>query len=126
MYYSVPAENGFFTINPNGQIRTIRSLDYESAKYHYLLVTASDGGISSRSTVINITIAVEDQEDMVPVFPNKLYEANVPENEVGYKVAKVEVSVVIAYTLSDMLWLNSGDVQQMVIARYGGRVQPTP
>ena len=92
----------FFSIGANnGQIRTIQPLDYETSRFHYLLVTASDGGISSRKTVVNITIIVEDQEDMTPIFPNKLYEASVPENEEGYLVAQVLVRHLAVYILYD-------------------------
>ena len=58
---------------------------------HELLVTAYDSSASSRSTVTAVTINVEDEEDMVPVFPNNLYNSMVPENEVNYLIATVEV-----------------------------------
>lgn len=90
----MPEGNGFFSIGAdNGQIRTIKPLDYETAKVHYLLVTATDTGVNSRSTVANVTVLVEDVEDVLPVFPQRLYTAEVPENERDYLVTTVEVSI---------------------------------
>ena len=75
----------------DGEIRTIRALDYEAARSHNLMVTASDSAPDQRSTTVNVTIYVTDTEDVLPVFPTKQYVANVPENAVDYTVATVEV-----------------------------------
>ena len=77
----------------NGQIRTIRPLDFETGKVHYVLIEARDTAPDSRSTVLNVTINVEDVEDMTPVFVQNLYEVTVPENERDYLVAEVEVII---------------------------------
>ena len=83
----------FFTIGEtNGQIRTSKPLDYEDQKEHILLVTATDTGFNQRATVVPVTIKVTDVEDVLPVFPTKLYVAQVPENKPGYLVTTVEVS----------------------------------
>ena len=94
--YLVPEGNGFFSIDENGQIRTIKPLDFEASRVHYLLVTARDTGINSRSTVANVTIQVEDVEDVLPVFPKREYTAQVPENERDYLITTVEVSYIIS------------------------------
>ena len=75
----------------SGQIRTLKGLNYEAAKSHTLLVTARDLGVASRSSLLNITINVEDIEDVIPVFPTNLYTASVPENARDYEVVTVQV-----------------------------------
>ena len=57
-----------------------------------MLIEARDAAPDSRATVLNVTISVEDVEDMTPVFAERLYEASVPENERDYLVAEVEVN----------------------------------
>ena len=87
-----PPGHRFFTIGEtNGQIRTSKPLDYETEKEHILLVTATDSGNDQRATVVPVTINVVDVEDVVPIFPKRLYLAQVPENEVNYLVATLEV-----------------------------------
>ena len=84
----------YFSIGSNnGQIRTTRALDYEEQKELHLMVTAKDGGQNSRETVVDVTIQVEDEEDVIPVFPERLYTAQVPENEDNFLVTTVEVSL---------------------------------
>ena len=90
--YSLPANTTLFSIGAtNGQIRTAVPLDYETAKSHQLLVMAEDSAPDSRTTVIPITVFVEDVEDQTPVFVERLYLANVPENAISYKVTQVKV-----------------------------------
>ena len=95
--YFVPEGNGLFSIGQdNGQIRTLKPLDYEKAKVHYLLVTAMDGGVNPRYTTVNVTINVEDTEDMIPFFTKRLYTAEVAENKRDTLITTVEVSTYYA------------------------------
>ena len=91
----------FFSIGEeNGQIRTIKPLDYETAKLHKLMVTAADSGVHARMTSIEVIVQVEDVEDVVPVFPVRVYTAQVPENAVNYAVVTVEVSKISVFITS--------------------------
>ena len=66
-------------------------MDYETQKVYHLMVTARDTAPDPRSSTANVTIFVEDQEDMVPIFEENLYIANVPENRNGFEVTTVQV-----------------------------------
>ena len=82
----------FFTIDTNnGNIRTSQALDFERQQVHYLMVTARDGGASSRSTNLNVTVLVRDVEDVLPVFPERTINVKVPENEQNYVIARLVV-----------------------------------
>ena len=67
-------------------------MDYETAQVHHLIVTASDSGINKHSSTITVTIQVEDTEDVIPIFVENQYKAQVPENQANYLVATVQVS----------------------------------
>ena len=59
---------------------------------YYLLVVASDSGLSSRSTTLNVTINVEDRQDVFPIFPIRNYVADILENQdPGTEVIQLEV-----------------------------------
>jgi len=55
------------------------------------MVTARDGGASSRSTNLNVTVLVRDVEDVLPVFPERTINVKVPENEQNYVIARLVV-----------------------------------
>ena len=74
-------------------MRTARGLDYETKKEYQLLVVASDKAPNPRSTTLKITIKVKDRADSFPIFIQRQYEGNAPENKAGYDIVKVTVSI---------------------------------
>ena len=54
-------------------------------------VIATDNGLPPLFSTSLVTILVEDTNDILPVFNESLYEADVPENEANYPIVTVEV-----------------------------------
>ena len=82
----------FFTIDAEtGEIRTVRGLDRERQPLHLLQVTAADSAPDRRRAILNVSIAVQDVQDVIPIFTEHLYVADVPENEANYEVITVQV-----------------------------------
>ena len=91
-YRKSPVFCRLFQINEDtGEIRTSQALDREAAKTHQLYVTATDMAADPRTAVANVTIVVEDVDDVTPVFSQSSYEASVPENRGNFEVVTVEV-----------------------------------
>jgi len=78
--YSVPYESPFEIDNISGKISTKLALDFEMNQVHYVVVTAQDGGKVPRLATATATVLVQDISDETPYFPQKVYEAVVPEN----------------------------------------------
>ena len=78
--YSVPFESPFEIDNVSGKISTKLALDFEMNQVHYVVVTAQDGGKVPRLATATATVLVQDISDETPYFPQKVYEATVPEN----------------------------------------------
>ncbi|XP_059845920.1 protocadherin-10-like [Hypanus sabinus] len=57
-----------------------RPLDREKQATHKLGLLAKDGGIPAQTGGADIIIAVQDENDNAPVFPNSVYRINLPEN----------------------------------------------
>lgn len=45
------------------------------------MVTAQDGAADPRLSTATVTVLVSDMGDELPVFPQRVYEASVPENK---------------------------------------------
>ncbi|XP_041440520.1 protocadherin Fat 3 isoform X2 [Xenopus laevis] len=73
----------FFAINPKtGLITTTsRKLDREQQAEHFLEVTVSDGGPSSKQSTVWLVIEVLDENDNKPQFPEKVYQIKLPERD---------------------------------------------
>ncbi|KAK2720823.1 cadherin-99C-like isoform X2 [Artemia franciscana] len=88
--YSV-VPNDLIRIDPvSGELSTTRSLDYEKEQEIILEVIATDNGLPPLFSTSLVTILVEDTNDILPVFNESLYEADVPENEANYPIVTVE------------------------------------
>ncbi|XP_063784912.1 protocadherin gamma-B1-like isoform X34 [Pseudophryne corroboree] len=82
---------GIFTIHPtNGEIKTIKYLDFEVTKKYELSVQAKDGGgLVAHS---NVLIEVTDENDNVPEISITSFSTPIPEDcEPGTMIALIEV-----------------------------------
>ncbi|XP_075054823.1 protocadherin Fat 3 isoform X5 [Mixophyes fleayi] len=73
----------FFAINARtGLITTTsRKLDREQQAEHFLEVTVSDGGTSSKQSTVWVVVQVLDENDNKPQFPEKVYQIKLPERD---------------------------------------------
>ncbi|KAM4700502.1 protocadherin Fat 3 isoform 2-T2 [Discoglossus pictus] len=73
----------FFAINSKtGLITTTsRKLDREQQSEHFLEVTVSDGGPSSKQSTVWVVVQVLDENDNKPQFPEKVYQIKLPERD---------------------------------------------
>lgn len=81
----------------SGVLTVIQPLDYETKTVYHLSVVARDSAPDARSTTATVTVSVIDIQDNVPIFVSTLYEATVPENAAGFKVADVIVGGLYLY-----------------------------
>ncbi|OCT84484.1 cadherin-1-like [Xenopus laevis] len=87
--------NQMFTIDSqNGLISVVSTgLDREKNPVYTLTIQAADGEFGKdRTTTATAVIVVTDTNDNPPVFSPIQYNADVPENEVGYEVARLTVT----------------------------------
>ena len=82
------SSTGFEIDQTTGEIRILRSLDYEEAQRHVLTVLATDlADLQAQATVV---VNVLDRNDHTPQFLQPFYEATVPENTaIGSSVLQV-------------------------------------
>lgn len=86
---------------------------------HLLVVTAQDGASDPRLSTATVTVLVSDMGDELPVFPQRVYEASVAENQANALLTVVNatdpdsvpaVSVpscsFLSYTDDDLLIIN--------------------
>ncbi|XP_077984710.1 cadherin EGF LAG seven-pass G-type receptor 2-like isoform X2 [Glandiceps talaboti] len=70
-----------FHIDPqSGLVTTTTVLDRETMASHYFRVTATDGGIPSRTAITVLRVNVQDRNDWSPVFEMSEYQTPVDEN----------------------------------------------
>lgn len=94
--YSIAPENKYspFAVErASGLLTLIRELDFEAESIFYLQIKAIDGGWSSRTGLLNVTVVVMDVNDNPPVFLQAEFTIAVPENsDVGTNVLDVKAS----------------------------------
>ncbi|XP_015246288.1 PREDICTED: protocadherin-23 [Cyprinodon variegatus] len=94
--YSIMAGNKrrFFTLEEKtGLLFLSAPLDYETQRFHRLIVRASDQGIPSLSSTQTLTVEVRDVNDQPPVFSQATYITSVVENkDPGEPVFRVSAS----------------------------------
>ena len=70
-----------FSISPNnGSLKMLSVLDREQQDTYQLIIKAEDKGMPPKSSVMQITVRVKDQNDNDPVFHPKQYQANISES----------------------------------------------
>ncbi len=101
-------ENGEFrfSIQPTGQVTPMFSLelainvstggisvgepgDFEIQQEANFTVIATDQGVPARTGTATLRVYILDENDNAPMFDQTVYQTRVPENEVGYSVARV-------------------------------------
>lgn len=80
--YTLKGGEGKMDIDTSGLILLEKVLDREEQGFYNLTVIASDQGQPVLSTVLNLTVIIDDVNDNTPVFSSNSYEVRVPEDEV--------------------------------------------
>ncbi|XP_043993271.1 protocadherin-15a isoform X3 [Gambusia affinis] len=80
VYYRIVNHPDLFSISANGSIYTKRPLDRELRDQYSLIVEASDGAVDPRRTTVTVLVQILDVDDNSPVFSQRNYVVNVPEN----------------------------------------------
>ncbi|XP_013415882.1 LOW QUALITY PROTEIN: cadherin-related tumor suppressor-like, partial [Lingula anatina] len=83
----------FFKIFPDGVLYIAQELDREAQEIYHLTIKAEDRGTPSRSSFVNVTIHVRDDNDNPPQFTNSSYVMQVYENsEAGTYIGSVSAT----------------------------------
>ena len=70
--YEMSSDNVYFSVErKSGIIRNVRPLDYERMTEHSFEVVAYDGGVIPRSSLVTVTVNVNDRNDNKPIFQHK-------------------------------------------------------
>lgn len=79
--YSILSDFEPFSISPNnGSLKMLSVLDREQQNTYQLTIRAQDKGMPPKSSIMQITVHVRDQNDNNPVFHPKQYQANISES----------------------------------------------
>ncbi|CAG5122525.1 unnamed protein product, partial [Candidula unifasciata] len=73
-------EDKRFGIFPDGSLFVAHELDREKKDMYFLTIVVKDGGSEPRSSSVNITVYVLDENDNQPKFLKELYEFSIKEN----------------------------------------------
>ncbi|GMS89377.1 hypothetical protein PENTCL1PPCAC_11552 [Pristionchus entomophagus] len=91
VYSLLEGNTSLFSISSStGDLSLLSPLDRETQSIHHLQVQATDDGIPRLSTQCQITVEVEDANDLSPIFDLPLYEIHVKEGtKVGEKIIQM-------------------------------------
>lgn len=80
--YNITRGNGdlSFGIFPDGALYVAKQLDREARDHYQLTVVATDHGVERRSSAVNVTVNILDNNDNKPLFVNTTYTMYVKEN----------------------------------------------
>ncbi|VDI43616.1 Hypothetical predicted protein, partial [Mytilus galloprovincialis] len=86
--YNITRGNGdsSFGIFPSGALYVAKQLDRETRDHYQLTVVATDNGADRRSSAVNVTINVLDNNDNKPLFVNTTYSMTIKENSPAHSV----------------------------------------
>ncbi|XP_059699426.1 protocadherin Fat 4-like [Haemorhous mexicanus] len=79
--YTLKGGEGKMDIDSSGFIFLQKVLDREEEGFYNLTVIASDQGQPARSTALNLTLVIDDENDNAPLFSSSRYELKVPEDQ---------------------------------------------
>ena len=90
----IRGDNTHFTLNPfDGAMQTASSLDRETENLYKMVVIASDGGSTPRSSTTTVTITITDYNDNTPTFSQASYSISTTENQpIGTSILQVTVT----------------------------------
>lgn len=79
--FALSSGSPFYIDKISGVIRLQQELDLEAVTSYSLLVTATDGDLNSpKSSVVNITVKLRDDNDNAPMFSPVLYSVTITED----------------------------------------------
>ena len=80
--YEIPGDNEYFAVDSiTGVVTTLLPLDADIGdRFYRFLIVASDNDDPVRTTAVNVTIEVLDENDITPQFNQTLYATSVPED----------------------------------------------
>ncbi|NXJ09602.1 CELR3 protein, partial [Odontophorus gujanensis] len=91
--YTLKGAEGKMDIDASGLILLEKELDRETQGIYNLAVIASDQGQPRLSTILNLTVIIDDVNDNPPVFSSSKYEVSVPEDKArGSKLLTVSAT----------------------------------
>ncbi|OXB76137.1 UNVERIFIED_CONTAM: hypothetical protein H355_005348 [Colinus virginianus] len=91
--YTLKGAEGKMDIDDSGLILLKKELDRETQGIYNLAVIASDQGQPRLSTILNLTVVIDDVNDNPPVFSSSKYEVSVPEDKArGSKLLTVSAT----------------------------------
>ncbi|KAJ3608412.1 hypothetical protein NHX12_025459, partial [Muraenolepis orangiensis] len=80
VFYRLVNLQNLFSINASGAISTAVPLDREVEGHYELIVEAWDGGTDPRHSRLTLSVGVLDVDDNAPVFTQRAYVVELPEN----------------------------------------------
>ena len=80
-YSAVGGDTQFFRVSEDGHVTVAGDLDREVREVYYVTVEARDNGGPPMTSVANVTIILEDENDSPPEFPMPFYVASIRENQ---------------------------------------------
>ncbi|XP_019738894.1 protocadherin-15-like isoform X3 [Hippocampus comes] len=80
VHYRLVNHRTLFSIDAAGAIRSALPLDREVKAHYFLTVEACDGAADPRRSRLTLSVTVLDVDDNSPVFGQRAYEADLPEN----------------------------------------------
>ncbi|GAB0087664.1 fat-like cadherin-related tumor suppressor homolog [Sergentomyia squamirostris] len=84
---------GLFTVDSEGNVRTMAVFDVESKPHYWLTICAQDHGVVPLHSCVEVYIEIENENDCVPLTDDVVYYASVPEgSSAGQKIVQVHAT----------------------------------
>lgn len=79
--FSLSSSSPFYIDEVSGAIVLKQALDYEAVMSYFLTVTATDGDLASpKSSSVNVTVMLRDENDNAPTFTPTVYSVTIAED----------------------------------------------
>lgn len=108
--YSLSSTSTFYIDQVSGAVTLSKQLDYETTTSYSLIVTSTDGDASSpKSSNVNVTIYVKDENDNKPTFRPTVYTVTIAENTaVGHAI--------LTLTCTDVDSGTNGQINMVIVS----------